>query len=248
MGNEHEDQDMKSNSYRILMKRIRKLWPGSGVVVGVTNSKGGSGKSTVCIHLGGAAEDAAVRTLIIDTDSQRSCLDWDVNRDRAGPGPRVVSARDGRNVARAVAWGRDQGFDLIIIDTAGRDAVTLPSIMSVCDIVLMPAQPNLMDLNATLPVRRMAGKLDILAPVILTRVLHEDTARTRKYVGRYSASGKVLSRGTTAKVAYTDAYEAGLTVQEFDPAGQTALEMARILHAVLKLILENREEGKSDAP
>ena len=59
--------------------------------VAVVSQKGGSGKTTLAVHLATAAATAGHVAAIIDLDPQATAASW--GDDRAGQGPEVISGQ-----------------------------------------------------------------------------------------------------------------------------------------------------------
>src|ERR1051325_9341830 len=54
------------------------------MIVALLNQKGGTGKTTLAVHLAGELALQGNRVLLIDADPQASALDWAETRNRAG--------------------------------------------------------------------------------------------------------------------------------------------------------------------
>src|SRR5919202_3519481 len=87
-------------------------------VVSLVTQKGGSGKTTLCLNLAVAAEQAGARCLIVDLDPQGTAEAW--YQDREAAAPRLVRG-EAADLGKALALARGQGFGLVLIDTPGRD-------------------------------------------------------------------------------------------------------------------------------
>ncbi|HWV21796.1 MAG TPA: ParA family protein [Devosia sp.] len=197
-------------------------------------SKGGTGKSTLCMHLATLAAHSGFRTLIVDTDiegDQQSCIEW--SKLRPDTSIKVIPAKLGQ-APRAIEWARRQGFEFIVIDTAGRDLAAMHASMAVADIMVTPAQPSPVDLQATAPIRRVWRANDTPAALILNGVTSESGARARFYMRRYADIGHVLPSVVSRRVQYADAIAMGLGVSEYLPGGDGDLEMRRLLRAIFQ--------------
>lgn len=184
-------------------------------VWGLGNSKGGVGKSLLAINIAIAAFLAGLRVLLVDADEQGSCLDWGQLRGER-EGPDVMEARLER-LDEVIGYAEGEGYDLVIIDTAGHDSVPMRAALRHIDVMLVPAQPNIVDLNVTGTIRRAAHEAGVPAPVVLNRVHRETSTRTRWYIERYSADGRILPGAVPERVAMQDAYARGLGVMEYQP-------------------------------
>src|SRR3954451_19288496 len=86
-------------------------------VVSLVTQKGGSGKTTLCLNLAVAAEQAGVRCLIVDLDPQGTAEAWYQDREAATPG---LVRGEGAELARSLAVARGQEFGFLLIDTPAR--------------------------------------------------------------------------------------------------------------------------------
>src|SRR3712207_4009997 len=84
-------------------------------IVSMLSQKGGTGKTTLSLHLAVAAERAGQRAVVIDLDPQASSAEW--KDSRAGETPVVVPIPSSR-LPHAVQAARDGNAALVVIDTA----------------------------------------------------------------------------------------------------------------------------------
>lgn len=113
----------------------------------VASSKGGAGKTMLATGLAAAYAVAGKRTVLLDTDSQRSALHW---CERRAALPAAVLGMEG-NLRR---WPRElpAGTQRLIIDTpAGAMAADLGVWLDQVDAVLVPVAPSYIDLEASVP-------------------------------------------------------------------------------------------------
>ena len=81
----------------------------------ILSRKGGTGKTTIAVHLSVAAEQAGHTTALIDLDPQASTVSWS---DRhPGDTPVVISAHASR-LPDLLEKAQENGIDFAIIDTA----------------------------------------------------------------------------------------------------------------------------------
>lgn len=195
-------------------------------------TKGGTGKSTLSIHLAVAAHLGGLRTVIFDTDiedDQQSCLFWFEQRNREGPLVRKVAMS---RMNDALAWAEREKYQLIIIDTPGRDLAGMKAMLDRADFMLTPSQPSPLDLKATAPIRRLWSVSQTPGAIALNCVLRETLPRTRYYIERYAELGMVLPAIVGRRVQYVDAIERGLGVSEYRPGDFGDREMQHLLRSV----------------
>ena len=113
----------------------------------LATQKGGSGKSTLAIGLALAAIKAGHSVRLIETDSQGTLSNWQARRLYAEPVVEPVYNAD-------MIEQRLQSFDrggvmLTIIDTAGGLSAATTAAIRHADLCLIPARPNIADIEAT---------------------------------------------------------------------------------------------------
>jgi chromosome partitioning protein len=126
--------------------------------IAVIGHKGGSGKTTVAVNLSLAAHLRGNRTLLADTDPQRSAVQ--VLRARSTPAPRVEATTGAKLFALKVAALRDD-VDILVIDTpsGGEEDMAHAIIMSeLCVLVLRPTFLDLAAAARTIDVINRLGK------------------------------------------------------------------------------------------
>ena len=113
--------------------------------------KGGTGKTTLAVHLAVLAAESGRRVLLVDTDPQRSAGDW--WRVRETDVPQLVECAAKRVPAVLEAAERD-GIDLVVVDTRPSVEADTADIARLADLVLIPTRPGILDLRAIAPSRR----------------------------------------------------------------------------------------------
>lgn len=114
----------------------------------VATSKGGAGKTTIATHLAANAALQGYRTVLVDADPQGSSTNW--AQRRAGLDSAVLPV-DGTNRWK---WQRHVPADterMIIDAPAGAMAHELETFLDVADAVVVPIQPSLLDIEASVP-------------------------------------------------------------------------------------------------
>jgi chromosome partitioning protein len=191
-------------------------------VLSLVTQKGGSGKSTLAACLAVAAEAAGERVFVLELDRQGTLARWIERRTVATPAfDRIANAAQ---LTPALVAIEQQGFSLVVLDTAGQDSALSNAAIDAADLCLVPTRPTPADLEATQPT---------LEAIQATRrkfafVLNQAPARSSR-LSEAAAGLKVL--GVLAEPAVTqrndfqDALGAGLGVTEFNPEGKAAAEV-----------------------
>src|SRR5271166_7046932 len=97
--------------------------------------KGGTGKTTLAVHLAVIAAEAGRRVLLVDTDPQRSAGDW--WRVRNADVPRLVEC-PAKRVGMVLEAAEDDGIDLVVVDTRPSVEADTAEIARLSDLVLIP--------------------------------------------------------------------------------------------------------------
>jgi len=96
--------------------------------IGITNLKGGVGKTTISINLAVCFAHMGYRVCIVDTDTNQSSLKWYGARDESLPEVLAIGATDAKALNKAVDK-LHKDHDIIIIDgTPSLSETTIPQI------------------------------------------------------------------------------------------------------------------------
>jgi chromosome partitioning protein len=115
-------------------------------ILAVLSQKGGSGKTTLAGHIAVQAElTGAGPVAVLDADPQESLAEWSNEREADTP---VVVQTSLWRLKADVQRMRDEGMELLIIDTPPGITSTIRSAIDVADLVLVPAKPSPHDLRA----------------------------------------------------------------------------------------------------
>ena len=190
-------------------------------VVSFVTQKGGSGKTTLAISCAVAAEQNGQRVLICDLDPQRTAESW--YQDREDETPKLVSLGSGQ-LQKAISAADDQGFDLVLIDTPGRDEPAVATAIRLSDFCIIPCRPTPADMKATPETVRTVQRLERPAAFVLTQT------PPRSYrIGEADKGLAMLGMVSPVRIvlrnAYQDAQGAGLGVTEYEPEGKAAEEI-----------------------
>lgn len=113
-------------------------------VIVVANPKGGVGKSTLATNLAGWLARQGHRVMLGDVDRQQSSRQWLALR------PASLPRIEGWDVQRDHLVRPPKGTTHVVLDTpAGLHGKRLDDVMKVADLVLVPLQPSLFDIQAT---------------------------------------------------------------------------------------------------
>lgn len=199
-------------------------------IVAVIAQKGGSGKSTIAVHLAAYARSRKVRPALIDLDPQASAFDWNEGRTEADPAsPKLfcLRAREG-DLPKAIQQAKTNGAQLLIIDTAphsNRDAATAAKL---ADFVLIPCRPARFDLKALISTSEIARLSNTASAVVINQAppVGSKAERAREVIQGQGIN--VLPPVLHRRTAFEDALTGCRAVHEYDPESKAAQEIAAL--------------------
>lgn len=201
--------------------------------ISIISQKGGAGKTTLAIHLAGAATSAGLSALILDADPQATASQW--NHWRGGADPEVVDCASPTLLPRKVQQAADLGADLVIIDTPPHADIMAREACKAADLILIPCRPQAFDLSAvetTAELVKAAGK-----PAFVLFMGGPQRAPTtyRDARGLIEGSEGVEGMGVpvapvmlTMRAIYHHSTAQGKTAIEAEPDGKAAEEIAAL--------------------
>lgn len=171
----------------------------SAHVIVVANEKGGSGKSTIAVHVVVALLKAGYRVATIDLDAQKKTLTHFVD-DRRGWTTRShfeLPVPDHYCIAEAAGVRRDQNedadrdalikvvvavehtHDFLLINTPGSDSYLMWLAIGMADTLVMPLNDSFVDFDAL-------GKIDpvdytLIEPSAYSRMVADERRERRKF-------------------------------------------------------------------
>ena len=201
--------------------------------ISIISQKGGAGKTTLAIHLAGAATSAGLSALILDADPQATASQW--NHWRGGAEPEVVDCASPTLLPRKVQQAADLGADLVIIDTPPHADIMAREACKAADLVLSPCRPQAFDLSAvetTAELVKATGK-----PAFVLFMGGPQRAPTTYRDARELIEGNEGVEGMGVPVApvmltmraiYHHSTAQGKTAMEAEPDGKAADEIAAL--------------------
>ena len=194
----------------------------------IANQKGGSGKSTVAVHLAVAAERAGDGPVVIsDTDPQGTAADWFNQRKKAAlDAPRYFPLTLA-GLGEKIQALNDAGAAYLFIDTAPSIGAVNADLFAIADLILIPLNPTPADLRALvkgLPLVRQSGKP---FQFVLARVRPNLKTNDGAAIA-LDALGLVLTTRMHERVIYAETFAHGKTAFEIDPNGIAAQEVASL--------------------
>ncbi|MBI0537750.1 ParA family protein [Roseomonas sp. KE2513] len=200
----------------------------------LVQQKGGAAKTTLCVHLAVAAEQAGFKTAIIDTDPQGSASAvWGAARGDVAPPVAAVIAAELREALEAA---EAEGYQVVFIDTAPHTAPAIEVVARTVDLAIVPVQPSILDVAATQRTVDLLKANKVSAVAVMTRAPSRRDEETNETEKAMAALGlPMLSSWMGERKVYRRALTQGQAVAEFDPSSKAAKEIKQIWKEIEKL-------------
>ena len=134
-------------------------------VITFVTQKGGSGKTTLVLSCAVAADKLGARVLVLDMDPQKTAESWYQSRESPTPKLAAVTAAE---LPTAIMGGHKR-FDVILIDTPGRDEPSTAAAIRHADLCLIPCRPTSADMKATPPTVATINRLGKVSAFVLNQ-------------------------------------------------------------------------------
>ena len=216
--------------------------------IAVIALKGGSGKTTVASHIALGAHLRGLKTVVADTDPQRSATE--VLRARVGGGPTCVGAIGASLFAAQIA-AVGSGMDTMVIDTAAGAAEDVAQAIVVADFSLLVVRPTLMDIAAAVRTVDVIRRLRKPAMVVVNQAPPARDGIEPPSVKRAMRALELLRRPVVptllrSRAIYQSALETGRSAEECYDVN-AAREIAALWAFIERFTFGKREGPEADA-
>jgi len=206
------------------------------MIIALTNSKGGVGKSTLAVHLAVWWQEQNAKVALVDADAQGSSSGW---LQEASPEIPVLRLQTPDEILEGVPKLQTEFEHLVIDGPAGLSEVTR-AILLVADLALLPCGPSALDLRAVIEAIRVVKQAQKIRQGPPQAVLVPNKLQVK-----YRLSCQLLETLTTLEVptapglrlrqAYADAAGQGTVVWQLGPRGeQAAFEIKELFHGLFR--------------
>jgi chromosome partitioning protein len=200
--------------------------------------KGGPGKTTMVLALAVAAASAKRKALIIDLDPQGTACNWSDRRQ--ADSPIVIDAQPSR-LPSALQKAKENGIDLVIIDTPARSEQSALAAATVADLIIIPCRPQAYDLETVPNTRKLlalAGEKPAL--VVLNAVPAKGQRHEQARQALNQLALPVCPHTIGNRAAFGDAGALGKTPEEYEPSGKAAEEIRKLYKYIWR---DSRKKG-----
>ncbi len=212
--------------------------------IAIVSQKGGSGKTTLALHLAVASAAEGRNTAIIDLDPQASSANWSDRRTAEVP---VVLSVHASRLRHEIQRVRETGGEMLYIDTAPHSDSAALEAARVADLVLIPCRPAILDLEAITNTLAFIRTTSTPALVVLNAIAAtgQDALLAEEALASHHVETCPVRLGR--RVAFARALLSGQSAQEYEPFGKAALEVRR-LHAFITRRFEDFNPSTNGDP
>ena len=181
----------------------------------IANRKGGVGKTTLATNLAVALSNKG-KTLLVDTDDQKSAFNWNEYRQEKLNSISVID-----NLGKTLQPLNDE-YEFILIDIAGRDSEVFREALLISDKLIVPTQASILDLELLPYIAdkvTTAHKLnpELKAYIIINRASanpkNNEVNEAKKFIAKYPIF-KLLNTVIHDRKQFRDPIFGGLSVSE----------------------------------
>jgi chromosome partitioning protein len=219
------------------------------VTILLGSEKGGSGKTTIAMHLAVAAQrstEAAV--IVVDTDPQRTASRY--ARYRKGIPP-LAYYKTPPEVPALLDAARNDGVAYAVVDTQGHSSADLCALMRLADLVIVPVRPTDADRGTIERTKAIVDAAGARAVAVLSQVPQgnsgsADAIATAAFLAEVGL--EVIPIRIKFRRPYSEALANGKTVIEnFAPGAVARDEMQTFFWHVKTLLDDQGTEGPRDS-
>lgn len=201
-------------------------------IITLLAQKGGTGKTTLSIHLAVLAAARNLKVVIADIDPQQSTTFWNERRTDSSPGvmPMTVSTLK-QNISKLT----NQGVNLLVIDTAPHSHEDAIIAAQLADFILIPTRPAILDLQAIGSSVKIVKSIDGKAAIVLNGCPFPGKNGERAIVSeaREALAGygiPVAPAAISNRVALSHSLIDGKAVTEFESESKAADEIRELMN------------------
>jgi chromosome partitioning protein len=227
---------------------VRRAAASSLPTIVMATRKGGTGKTTLAVHLALAAHLRGLKVVLADADPQHSATE--ALRGRDGDAPSLLDTSV-LGLSEIKAHAERLEADVLVIDTPGGRGATLAEALALADVALLIARPTFLDIAAA--VRTQAEARAIGAPSVIVlnqappmRAGQENAAVESVLEALRTNKLPVATAIVRSRTVFQTSVATGRSVEELG-ASPAAAEVAALWDAVQALLADSRDDDAAGA-
>ena len=168
------------------------------MIIAVVGEKGGTGKSTIALNMVSYFLLQNKKVALLDADPQKSVLSWaDIRRETTtGKEQLLAIARTGKYIDRE-AQALAQDYNIVIIDTGGKDSIEMRKSLLAADFIIIPILPGQFEawsIQTTIELFAEAQSFNekLAGAIVLNRVPFIPKLKEKEYKEMFNFINEVL--------------------------------------------------------
>jgi chromosome partitioning protein len=212
----------------------------------VISRKGGAGKTTLSVNLALTAALAGCKTMLADTDPQRSSSD--ALRARGESGPTLAEITAGK-LFQTRSQALHDGYDLMLIDTPVAPDADVALAVNSADLCVLVCRPTFLDIASVARSAEMVRRLGKAGLIVLNQAPPKrgglEPVGVQKAVEALRFCGLPIAPvGLRARAIYQQSIARGRSVTEWDATSSASQEITRLwTHVAGLLALDSHARG-----
>ena len=193
--------------------------------VAVISQKGGSGKTTLALHLAVASARAGRNTAIIDLDPQASAAKWSDRREQELP---VVLSVHASRLPHEMKRVQQAGCQMLFLDTAPHSDSAALEAAKASDLVLIPCRPAILDIEAITNTLGLVKTTRTPVFVVMNAIAAQGHNGDEAAEAIAALEVNVCPVRLANRVAFSRSLLTGQVAQEFEAQGKAAQEIEQL--------------------
>lgn len=211
------------------------------MIISLAQEKGGSGKTTIAINLAIACSKRGFDVLFVDADpSQNATFFFSIRAENEGIENEKITCISKTGDIKKDVLAMSNKYDVVIIDTGGRDSHEARTSMLIADFVIMPISPSQFDiwsLEKMFRIYREAKDFNVKLEAFVLRsrvspnpVIKEGAELTEFLKDELDKDIVMFESTIFDRIAYRKVVKDGRSVYELDENDKARIDFEAFYH------------------
>ena len=210
------------------------------MIITIGNEKGGVGKSTIAINLATEFTMSGKKVLLIDADIQKSTSMFsNIRREQTGLQEIIVIEKTGGSLDKDVK-ALESGFDIVLIDTGGRDSIEMRKSMLISDKFIIPLITSQLDAWSFEKIYKLYQEAQVFneklkAYVVLNKITANWKSKEKDEMLEFLKDFQdivILNSFLKDRTAYRKAISEGMGVSELNIDNKATAEIKNLFNEI----------------
>lgn len=198
--------------------------------ISFVSQKGGTGKTTLSVHMATIAHNRGYKVLLADLDPQKSSFEWSKARKSAGP---VTRSFKSGALFYAQSEARKLGFDMMIVDTPAATLDLSLDAARLSDLCVLVSRPTIIDFRAMKDLAGLIRALPIASALVLNQAPPQRLGKEMSVVSEninllFELGIHLAPVAMRARQVYQSSFGNGLSAAEIQNHSPAASETNRL--------------------